>query len=244
MEKILKDGFKARGSNGSRFETLTDIIFGFSISLLVISSEVPKTYVELQASMYSFIGFIFCAVLLFSIWNDHKTFFLRYGMEDKKTNLLNFTLVFVILYYIYPMKYLFSYLGTVLYVKIKQALGDNSEGLQLAFSKLVEADLEKEQWADIMLRFSLGLFAIYLIFLLLYINAKHKRDELGLSPLEIYKTQTSIQEFLILVCITSLSILIVLIFGHEGFLYSSLNYLLIPILLKVHDLIRSKPMQS
>jgi len=240
MKKILKDGFKARGSNGSRFETLTDIIFGFSITLLVISSEVPKTYVELRASMYSFIGFIFCAILLFSIWNDHKTFFLRYGLEDKKTNLLNFTLVFVILYYIYPMKYLFSYLGTVFYVKIKQALGDTSEGLQLAFSKLVEADLEKGQWSDIMLRFSLGLFAIYLIFLLLYINANHKRHVIGLNQLEIYKTQTSIQEFLILLGITSLAILLTLIFEHDGFLYSSLTYLLIPVCLKIHEHIRSK----
>jgi hypothetical protein len=142
------------------------------------------------------------------------------------------------------MKYLFSYLGTVLYVKIKQALGDNSEGLQLAISKLVEADLEKEQWADIMLRFSLGLFAIYIIFLLLYINAKKNKNDLGLNKLEMYKTQTSIQEFLILVCVTSLSILIVLIFGHEGFLYASLNYLLIPILLKVHDHFRSKTFSS
>ncbi len=120
-KNISTDGFKNKGIHGSRFETLTDIIFGFSITLLVISSEVPKTYVELQASMYSFFGFIFCALLLFSIWNEHKTFFLRYGLEDKKTILLNFLLVFVLLYYIYPMKYLFSYLGTVFFVKIKNS---------------------------------------------------------------------------------------------------------------------------
>jgi uncharacterized membrane protein len=135
-EKQTVDGFIKRGGRGSRFETFADIIFGFSVTLLVISSEVPKTYVELQASMYSFIGFIFCALLLFSFWNDHKTFFLRYGLEDKKTNTLNSFLLFVLLFYIYPMKYLFSYLGTAIYVQIKLLFNDHSEGLRLAIEGL------------------------------------------------------------------------------------------------------------
>ena len=62
--KKSPDGFRYRGLQGSRLETLTDAIFGFSVTLLIISSEVPKTYVELQASMYSFIGFIFCTLLM------------------------------------------------------------------------------------------------------------------------------------------------------------------------------------
>ena len=235
-----KDGFKYRGIHGSRFETLTDIIFGFSITLLVISSEVPKTYVELQASMYSFFGFIFCALLLFSIWNEHKTFFLRYGLEDKKTILLNFLLVFVLLYYIYPMKYLFSYLGTVLFVKIKSSFGDHSDGLQLAVTNLKQADLEIEQWSDIMLRFGFGLLAIYFIFMLLYMNAKQKKSQLNLNRIELFKTQTSIQEYFILVSITVLSILFVLMFKRDGFLYSSLIYLLIPIALLIHQRYRTR----
>lgn len=239
-KNISTDGFKYRGIHGSRFETLTDIIFGFSITLLVISSEVPKTYVELQASMYSFFGFIFCALLLFSIWNEHKTFFLRYGLEDKKTILLNFLLVFVLLYYIYPMKYLFSYLGTVLVVKIKSSLGDHSEGLQLALKNLMKADLETEQWSDLMLRFGFGLLAIYFIFMLLYVNAKQKKSQLNLNRIELFKTQTSIQEYLILVSITVLSILFVLMFKRDGFLYSSLIYLLIPIALFFHQRYRTK----
>jgi hypothetical protein len=125
-----------RGINGTKLETLNYIIFGFYITFLVISSEVPNTYVEFQAFMYyNFFGFMFCVLLLFSIWSNHKNFFLRYGFEDKATNLLNFLLVFILLYYIYPMKYLFSYLCTVIYVNIKSDFGDNSEGLKLAVHK-------------------------------------------------------------------------------------------------------------
>jgi len=239
-KKVSPDGFKYRGINGSRFETLTDIIFGFSITLLVISSEVPKTYVELQASMYGFFGFIICALLLFSVWNDHKNFFLWYGLEDKKTSLLNFLLVFVLLYYIYPMKYLFSYLGTALFVNIRSRFGDHSEGLQIAVDKLKQANLEAEQWSDIMLRFGIGLLAIYLIFLFLYINAKRKKAELNLNAVEVFKTQTCIEEYIILASITLLSILVVLVVENKAFAYSSLIYLLIPISLFIHHRYKSK----
>lgn len=182
----------------------------------------------------------FCALLLFSIWNEHKTFFLRYGLEDKKTILLNFLLVFVILYYIYPMKYLFSYLGTVFFVKMKLSLGDHSDGLQLALTNLKQADLETEQWSDLMLRFGFGLLAIYFIFMLLYMNAKQKKLQLNLNRIELFKTQSSIQEYFILVSITVLSILFVLMFKHDGFLYSSLIYLLIPIALLIHQRYRKR----
>lgn len=236
--KETLDGFKRRGGKGSRFETFADIIFGFSITLLVISSEVPTTYIELQASMYSFIGFIFCALLFFSFWNEHKTFFLRYGLEDKKTSMLNYILLFVLLFYIYPMKYLFSYIGTAIYVKIKLLFGDNTKGIFLAIERLKQTNLNEQQWADIMLHFGFGLLAIYIIFLLLFRHALSKKDQLKLNSEEIFKTKTSIQEYVILSSITILSILTVIIFSNKSFIISSLVYLLIPISLKIHSMYR------
>lgn len=237
-KNISPSGFRYRGLKGDRFETLTDTIFGFSITLLVISSEVPKTYIQLQASMYSFIGFIFCALLLFSIWHDHKTYFLRYGLQNKRTNLLNFILLFVLLFYIYPMKYLFSYLGTAIYVNIKLYFGDSSKGIQLAVNELQKANLNLEQWSDIMLRFGFGLFLIYVIFLLLHINALLKKKELKLNHLETFITKTSIQEYAILLSITVLSIIFVLGLGSTSFIYWSLSYLMIPIVLPIHQTFR------
>lgn len=239
-EKQTLDGFKKRGDKGSRFETFADIIFGFSITLLVISSEVPKNYIALQASMYSFIGFIFCALLFFSFWNEHKTFFSRYGIEDKKTNALNFILLFVLLFYIYPMKYLFSYVGTVIYVKIKLLFGDNSQGILLAIDTLKKTNLNEQQWSHIMLHFGLGLLAIYLIFLLLFRHALSKRRELNLNNIEIFNTRTSIQEYIILSSITILSILTVIIFSNKSFIAASAVYLLIPIALIIHGKYRKR----
>ena len=39
-----KEGFRYRGLESSRLENLTAAIFGFAITLLVISSEVPKPF--------------------------------------------------------------------------------------------------------------------------------------------------------------------------------------------------------
>lgn len=233
-------GFRYRGLKGSRLETLTDTIFGFAITLLIISSEVPKNYIELQVSMYSFLGFIFCTMLIMTIWQSHKTFFLQYGLQDSKTNILNTILVFVLLFYIYPLKYLFSYLGTAIYVKIKIILGDNSQALQLAIKRLKDANLNSEQWLDITLRFSVALAIIYLLFLLLHIHAFKLKNKLKLNQKEVFITITSIQEYIIFLSIAVFSLLIVFIFHNNRFLYWSFSFLLIPILIPLHQKLRNR----
>ena len=67
---ISKHGFRYRGVSSSRLEGLTDAVFGFSITLLVVSLEVPDSFIELQASMYGFLGFILAAMIIFMFWND------------------------------------------------------------------------------------------------------------------------------------------------------------------------------
>lgn len=242
MKKNKKspDGFRYRGLKGSRLETLTDAIFGFAITLLIISSEVPKTYIELQASMYSFLGFIFCFLIIMTIWNSHKTYFKRYALQDTVTSVLNAILLFVLLFYIYPLKYLFSYIGTAIYVKIKLFFGDRSQGLQLAIQRLKDSNLDAEQWPDIMLRFSFGLSIIYLLFVLLHYNAFRKKKILKLNQKETYIVNTSIQEYSTFLGITVLSIVVVLIFGDSSFIYWSLSYLMIPILIPLHQRFREK----
>ncbi len=240
--QVSPEGFRYRGVEPSRLENLTDAVFAFSITLLVIASEVPKSFLELQASMYSFIGFIFCIMLLLGIWNNHSNFFLHYGMRDKGTKVINFLFLFLLLFYIYPLKYLFSYVGTGIYVRIKLHFGDSSEALRLAISELQRSNMDSAQWQDLIIRFGLGLFLLYFLLGLMHVNASKKRASLELNELEIYETHSFIQAYALLCSIAALSMVTVLVLGGEYSDIAGFVYLLVPIILPIHRKFRTRKM--
>jgi len=241
---VSPEGFRYRGLTSTRLENLTDAIFGFAITLLVIASQVPTTYVELQVSMYGFLGFIFCIMLLLGLWNNHSNFFLHFGLQDKITKVLNFLFLFVLLFYVYPLKYLFSFLGTAIYANIKYGMGDRSKALMMVIDDIRIADLNSGQWIDIMIRFGLGLFFMYLFLLLMHLNAFRKRELLELSAKELYITKTFIQAYGILLGICVLSMSIVLIFGGKSAAISGSVYSFLAILLPIHRKRRDKKMKK
>src|SRR5882672_10673213 len=49
--------FRNRAHEVSRIEAFSDIIFGFAISLLVVSLEAPKTYAQMMEMLRGFLPF-------------------------------------------------------------------------------------------------------------------------------------------------------------------------------------------
>src|SRR5260370_33914029 len=92
-----KTGFRWRGHEISRIEGLSDAVFAFAVTLLVVSIEVPKTFAELAATMRGFGAFAISFALLFMIWFNQYKFFRRYGLQDNLTVCLNGALLFVVL---------------------------------------------------------------------------------------------------------------------------------------------------
>lgn len=218
-------GFRYRGLESSRLEALTDTVFGFSITLLVISVSVPTSYLALQVSMYGFLGFIFCSMILLAIWNGHYRYFTYYGLEDNVNRLLNFIFLFILLFYVYPLKYLFNFLGTMAWLIILRALGFSSQASQLTAQELQDASLTTDQWADLMIRFGIGFFLIYLIFWLWYWRAYQQRDKLLLNEREVLITRFYLKRYAFISAIPLISILIVLVFGGRAAGWAGIAYL-------------------
>lgn len=97
IDKRIGDNkqFRWRSHEVSRTEGLSDAVFGFAITLLVVSLEVPKTYSELMQTMRGFGAFAISFALLFIVWYNQYKFFRRYGLQDNVTMLLNGVLLFV-----------------------------------------------------------------------------------------------------------------------------------------------------
>src|SRR5258705_13738990 len=100
--------FRWRGHEISRIEGLSDAVFAFGITLLVVSLEVPKTFDELAETMHGFGAFFISFTLLFAVWFNQYKFFRRYGFGETITGLLNAAFFFVGPFFFYPLKFLFT----------------------------------------------------------------------------------------------------------------------------------------
>src|SRR5258708_16896346 len=112
IDKSIGDNkkFRWRSHEISRIEGLSDGVVGFGVALLVVSLEVPKTFSELMETMRGFGAFAISFTLLFIVWFNQYKFFRRYGLQDNLTVCLNAVLLFVVLFYVYPLKFLFTLL--------------------------------------------------------------------------------------------------------------------------------------
>src|SRR5579863_652588 len=173
-------GFHWRGAEVTRLEGFTDAVFAFAVTLLVVSLEVPKTFPELLAAMHGFLAFGVCFALLANVWYQHYRFFRRYALENPWVVFLNCVLLFFVLFYVYPLKFLFT------------AMFDKSE-----FSAS-DARALFTIW-------SLGYAAVFAVFTLLYLHAWRVRAQLELTPLEAIRTQVSLFDHLAMVFIALLS---------------------------------------
>src|SRR5712691_11814267 len=105
--------FRWRSHEISRIEGLCDAVFAFAVTLLVVSLEVPRTFAELSDALHGFVPFAICFAMLFRIWYGQFLWFRRYGLQDAPAVVLNGVLLFVVLFYVYPLKFLFTYLMNV-----------------------------------------------------------------------------------------------------------------------------------
>ncbi|MEO7120508.1 MAG: TMEM175 family protein [Ginsengibacter sp.] len=200
-----RNDFRFRGHEVRRIEAFSDAVFAFAVTLLIVSLEVPKNFKELMATMHGFFAFGVSFVLLMCIWYEQNIFFRRYGLDDLVTIVLNCILIFLVLFYVYPLKFLFTLL-----------FSNSTDQASLM--------MKARDNATLMIIYSVGYISIYALFSVMHFHALRKKEELELTPLEIFDTKTKIYKNLILIVIGIISVVMAMVLkpgnaGLAGFVY-------------------------
>ena len=145
-------GFRWRNHEISRIEGLSDAVFAFAVTLLIVSLEVPRTFSELQETMRGFLAFAVSFAMLIQIWYIQFTWFRRYALHDAITIALNAALLFVVLFYVYPLKFLFTWI-------MSRLLG--GQGLAHFPDGHAEPMLKFDDLGSMMLVYNAGFLAVF-----------------------------------------------------------------------------------
>ena len=233
-EKLLKHGFRFRGVDNTRIEALSDGVFAIAIALLLISTDSPKTYDELRSFMSDIVPFGATIALLMIIWYQHYLFFIRYGLKDAATVAVNTLLLFTILFYVYPLRFLFK----VLYTLFTGLFTGNEQKLEHLFS----VTLQMRDAPSLMVIYGLGGASIFAIMSWLYFIALKRKESLELTDEEVFETRSSIYANLLQAAIPALSALVAFsgIFGKHTFSMAGFTYWLYPAVMFPFAAIRSK----
>lgn len=138
--------------NISRVEAFSDGVFAFAATLLVVSVGNENGDSALQINWLAFLSFAVSFFVLVALWYTHYNFFRRTDYMDNWIIALNAILLFVVLYYIFPLKSLINtWTGSI--------------------------RITLENFSSLFQLYSLGFFFIFLCLALMYFRTFQKSGE-------------------------------------------------------------------
>jgi len=202
--------FRWRGGEVSRIEGLSDAVFALSLTLLVVALEVPKTSDELVELFWQFPAFILCFAFLLWVWYEHFLYHRRYGFEDPATVTLNGVLLFFIVFYVFPLKFLASVLVSA---PLAGDPGISNIG----------------RGTTVMVLFSGGFIGIFTVLSIMYGRAWRLRGRLQLNAAEIRATKGRLQGHMASVSIGLFSLILALLLPQVPALSGLVYFLMGPV---------------
>jgi hypothetical protein len=206
----IEHGFRMRGAGMSRLDVFSDVVFAFALVLLAVSLTVPKSFQAVHESALALVILAICFAMIVGGWISHYTFFRRYGLHDRFTLVLNSCLLFLILFCVYPLKFLYSTIIGYLF----------RNDFSAKFAATVQV-------MGILALYAVGFAMVFVLVAALYWNAWRLRDSLALNGVERLLTVSSIVDALGLSAIGLMACLASLILPSAWTIYSTLLYFLI-----------------
>ena len=196
---MSRDHFNTRSQNNNRIESLSDGVFALSIAISLISGSPPENYDELLQFVFDIVPFGLSILFIFWVWHEQKNYFRRFGLYDQKSKNLNLLLLFFVLFYTYPLKFLMTWIINFFSVFLSGKLREQYSELNeiVPFTKV----------SELMVIYGFGFIAVFGCLFLLYSHAESKKDYLKLSKKEELETRMYKKQFLTSVVIGIISIL-------------------------------------
>lgn len=185
--------------NISRIEAFSDAVFAFAATLLVVSVSSDSTDSIIAIDFKLFTGFAISFFVLVTLWYLHYNFFRRTDYMDNLIIVINAVLLFVVLYYVFPLKTLIN-------------------------SWFSSQGMTPDKLAGIFELYGLGFALIFLCLSLMYFRAYQKTKQLSAA----FHLLFYVRHFGIFVIVAILSMVIAYLqiginYGLPGILYSLLG---------------------
>lgn len=191
-------GIRVRGIEVSRMEGLTDAMFGFAITLLIVSLEPPTSYDQLVKLMMSFPAFAVTFVLMMFIWYWHYRFFRQFGLNSGKVVWVNAILMFVVLFFVFPLKFFATIIIDTVFL----------EGW-FGFDMPDQLDRTGLNFPGLHTIYALGFAAVFLCFAWLYKLAMEARESLELNDYEAFSAHVHMVMYIVVAAVPLCTIAIV-----------------------------------
>lgn len=191
-------GIRVRGIEVTRLEGLTDAMFGFSITLLIVSLEPPTSYEQLITLMFSFPAFGVTFMLMMFIWYWHYRFFRQFGLNNGQVMWANAVLMFVVLLFVFPLKFFATIVIDTIFL-------ERWAGIDMP-DQLDRTGLNYPVLHTI---YAVGFASVFLCFSWLYKVALDAREQLELSAYEALSTRVHINMYMLVAAVPLCTIPIV-----------------------------------
>ena len=185
--------------NISRLEALSDGVFAFAATLMVVSLGLEGSWLARDSRILELITFGGSFFVLIALWVVHYNYFRRAAYADYWIIAYNTVLLFVVLYYVFPLKSLIN-------------------------TWLGQEPISEEGLASLFRWYGLGFLLIFLCFSLMYRRAYKKTKSVSRSLNLLFYSR----HFAIYVGVSALSIGVATLgvgirYGLPGFLYAVLG---------------------